>query len=325
MEQVNLDDFDREVNCTFKDETYSVRDNGAVFRHSRKGARKRPLDEKWMFGRADEKRGYMYISSIMVHQIVATAYHGPRPSKEHVVDHIDTNKRNNRPENLHWVTRLENILLNPITRYRVEIAYGSIENFFADPSKPLHGHLDPDFKFMRTVTKKQAAAYYRNLLDMAKSGRMPSGRGLGEWIYRISDKQHVEKQEPDMIESLTPGAIQKNWKTPSEFPLCPSDTGATALVKYRERLKEGEVFARDKYGESKVVSAEFSERRVELIVLCNKPGVKDWNLARISVDGQLFIHENLGSFFRLDGATKHYTLERGLEWEGGDTFDDYVR
>ena len=50
---------------------------------------------------------------------MATAFHGEPPTKEHVVDHIDTNKQNNRPENLRWVTRLENILLNPITAKRI--------------------------------------------------------------------------------------------------------------------------------------------------------------------------------------------------------------
>ena len=137
MKQVHLDCFDREVTCTYRGETYRVRDNGAVFRRRREGARLRPLDEKWTFGRADKKRGYMYISSILVHRIVATAFHGPQPSKDHVVDHIDTNRRNNRPENLRWVTRLENILLNPITARRVEIAYGSIENFLSNPDQPI--------------------------------------------------------------------------------------------------------------------------------------------------------------------------------------------
>ena len=42
----------------------------------------------------------MEIASERVHRIVATVFHGDSPTSEHVVDHIDTNKRNNRPENL---------------------------------------------------------------------------------------------------------------------------------------------------------------------------------------------------------------------------------
>ena len=56
--------------------------------------------------------------------------------------------------------------------------------------------------------------------------QLPSGGSLGEWVYRSQTEQYVEEPEPDdLIESRTPGAIQKNWKTPSEFPLCPSEIG----------------------------------------------------------------------------------------------------
>ncbi len=325
MEQIDIDHFEKEVTCAFKEETYSVRDNGAVFRHRKEGKRKRPLDEQWTFGRPSEKRGYMYISSTVVHQIVATAFHGENPTKDHVVDHIDTNKRNNRPENLRWVTRLDNILSNPISRRRVEIAYGSIENFLKNPAQPLPGKLDQNFDWMRTVTKKEAEESYKRLLDWAKSGRNPSGGNLDEWLYNPGSEKQVEGLEPDrLIESVTPGALQKNWKTPSEFPLCPSDVGPDALADYLKGLKEGEVFARNQYGESKVVLTALSESSDELLVVCNNPqGIKEWSLAQVSIDDQFFVHESRGTFFTLEGATKQFTLAQGLEWEGGDSIDDY--
>jgi hypothetical protein len=64
MKCVHLDRFDREVTCTYRGETYRVRDNGAVLRRLRDRARRRPLDEKWTFGRANKKRGYMHVASI---------------------------------------------------------------------------------------------------------------------------------------------------------------------------------------------------------------------------------------------------------------------
>ena len=88
----------------------------------------------------------MGISAHKVHRIIATAFHGEPPTKGHVVDHIDTNRRNNRPQNLRWVTRLENILLNPISAKRVEYLYGSIEEFLADPRNPKNDSLTPDFE-----------------------------------------------------------------------------------------------------------------------------------------------------------------------------------
>lgn len=43
-----------------------------------------------------------------VHDLVCTAFHGPRPLG-HNVNHKDTNRQNNRADNLEWVTQKENI------------------------------------------------------------------------------------------------------------------------------------------------------------------------------------------------------------------------
>jgi len=76
--------------CRYKDEHYSVRDNGAVLRNAPNNKRTRPTDNKWTFGKPNKKTGYMEIASVRVHRIVATTFHGVPPTKEHVVDHKDT-------------------------------------------------------------------------------------------------------------------------------------------------------------------------------------------------------------------------------------------
>jgi hypothetical protein len=91
--------------CHYKNEHYSVRDIGAVLRHAPDNKRIRPADNKWTFGKPNSKTGYLENASVRIHRIVATAFHGEAPTKEHVIDHIDTNKQNNRPNNLRWVTR----------------------------------------------------------------------------------------------------------------------------------------------------------------------------------------------------------------------------
>ena len=103
---VDINNFKEEKKCDYKDRTYSVRDNGSVYRHQKEGSRPAPLDNKWTFGKKDEKTGYMMIAGVRVHQIVATAFHGTPEYPTMVVDHIDTNRCNNRPENLRWLTRL---------------------------------------------------------------------------------------------------------------------------------------------------------------------------------------------------------------------------
>lgn len=112
----------------------------------KKNRRIRPTDNKWTFGKLNKRTGYLEIASVRIHRIVATAFHGKPSSKLLVVDHIDTNKHNNRPENLRWVTRLENVLLNPITLRRVELICGSAEAFLAD-----HQNLGTNSKTQTTM------------------------------------------------------------------------------------------------------------------------------------------------------------------------------
>lgn len=114
MEKIN--DYEEERLCIYKGEHYRVRDNGAVMRITPDGKKPRSLDSVWTFGKKSPTNGYMTIGNHRVHIIVATAFYGPNDSRVYVVDHIDTNRCNNRVENLRWLTKLENILLNEITR-----------------------------------------------------------------------------------------------------------------------------------------------------------------------------------------------------------------
>ena len=43
-----------------------------------------------------------------VHQLICEAFHGPKPTPEHIVLHLDEDPSNNVPGNLRWGTRKEN-------------------------------------------------------------------------------------------------------------------------------------------------------------------------------------------------------------------------
>ncbi len=322
---VQLDFFETENSCAYRGEEYLVRDNGAVFRRSRFNKRKRPLDEIWTFGTPSKSDGYMAVANHKVHRIVAIAFHGPPPSKAHVVDHIDTNRRNNRPENLRWVTRLENILLNPITAKRVEYHYGSIENFLANPNELQNGTLTKDFEWMRTVTPAEAEYSKKRLLAWAQSDQPSNGGNLGDWIFGRSVAQEKKEALERLVVSKTPGALQRFWNVPAEFPACPPVSEEKPLEAYFDRLKIGEIFAISPFGQTTVEKTAMSSDGTALFVFGGQGGssIKPWSLARVTVEDGSFVHESCGTFFEFDGADKQFTLAQGLPWEGGDTIDDY--
>jgi HNH endonuclease len=327
-------DFCQEIECTYKDERYSARDNGAVLRHPRDSNRPRPTDNNWTFGKPNRKTGYMEIATARVHRIVATAFHGKPPTKEHVVDHIDTNKRNNRPENLRWVTRLENVLLNPITAKRIMLTCGSIEAFLADPSKFRDKFQEPNYNWMCTVSIQEAQTSLERLLAWAKSDKLPSGGTLGKWIFDRSTSQKQDKETipdfpdfPDLIKAKTINAAQRDWRTPSEFPCCPQTFTNEPLSDYAKNLITGSIFCRNDIYSNLVSKRAISNDRQSIYVISVSTEIEDtikpWGLAKITYENGMFIHTSLHNFFTPEGAEKQYSLAQGIEWTGGDSIDDY--
>ena len=197
------EEYTQEVECVYKEETYKVRDNGAIMRLPKNG-KVRPSDNNWTFGRKNQKNGYLFFgSNVRVHQIVATAFHGEPDDPQKVVDHKDTNRCNNRPENLQWVTKLENILLNENTRSKIEFLCGSIEKFLENPQL-LNSHLqhDRNFEWMITVTKEEAAntlLHWKELFSNQQNAIRANSMGLGEFMYETSKPQKkVEYSQPQI-------------------------------------------------------------------------------------------------------------------------------
>lgn len=324
---VDITEFNREEKCNYKKESYSVRDNGAVLRHSRVGKRSRKYDGTWTFGKLNIRTGYLEIASVRIHRIVATAFFGDPPMNKNLVDHKDTNKQNNRPENLRWVSKLENILLNPITMKRIETTCEcSIEDFLAAPSKYRHKFSDPNFSWMRTVSEEQAKNCLQSLLDWAKSDKKSKGGSLGEWIYNSRGRQYQLGQQKgdreNKIQSLTPNAIQTNWKIPSEFPCCPTEPSTGSIQLYFTNLKVGKIFSQNPKVTSIVSDFAISDDNSTIWIVCENKGLKPWSLAKVTIENSLFVHNSIGSYFKKDGAEKYFTLAQGLEWTGGEVFDD---
>ena len=315
-------------------------------RHPKKGCRIRPLDNKWTFGTKNENNGYMFFASnIRVHQVVASAFWGHKKSEGMVVDHKDTNRCNNRAENLHWVTKLENVLNNPITRRRIINICGSIAAFLDNPALLRESTADPNFTWMRTVSEEEAAKCKSNLERWSNEDAdfvsTSQGKGIGEWIYKDfpsvnirHDWSHLSTQMPSayeeeeeralplLVESLTSNAVQEDWRTPTEFPLCPTDI--LSLETYYSSLEKGKVFSSNTYGTNSIMEFAISDDRKRLCVATHNPeGFKQWYITYVYILNDKYIHKNGGSFFEENGALKTITLFQGKEWTGGDCIDDY--
>ena len=327
---IDVSHFEIQVDCYYKSDLYSVRDNGAVFRHAREDKPFRKLDNQWTFGTLNNN-GYLLTSSEVVHRIVAYAFLGEPPNPGYIIDHIDTNRQNNRPKNLRWLTKLENILNNPITLKRIIFHCGSIEAFLENPAilKEYVGK-DPNFEWMRAVTPEEAKTSWNRLKNWAKreDGSSPSKSDrLGEWIFSNDSDKIPTPENQDFVVSKTPNAIQKNWKTPSEFPLCPQLSSARAIEVYFNNLKIGLVFSSNKYSDSIVEDFAVSEDKTSFWIISrssDSQAIRPWSLAQVTFENGVFVHQNLGSFFKRDGAEKEFTLAQGLEWTGGGTFDDFA-
>ena len=311
---VNINDYNEIKECNYKGEHYSARDNGAIMRHQREGLRKRKFDEVWSFGAPNIATGYMDFCGERVHRIVATAFHGPAPSEQHVIDHIDTNRQNNRPENLRWLTKLENILNNEITRKKVELICGSIEAFLENPAL-LYGHEseDKNFSWMRNVTKEEARISLEKLTEWAKTATKPKGGSIGEWVFQDKPRagvnpairfdepiipEMIEDEEPEPLktQSFTPNAIQLNWKYPVHFPCCPQHYSGNPLDTYMANLEEGKVFSTNDYGDSNILRFGMPQPDC-LWVMCNiRIGFKTHAFTKITFKDGIFYHENKGVY-----------------------------
>lgn len=356
---VDLNDFALEIRCQYKDRIYSVRDNGSVLRYPKENARPAPLDNKWTFGKKDEKTGYMMIAGVRIHQIVATAFHGTPEHSTMVVDHIDTNRCNNRPENLRWLTRLENALNNPYTRKKIIFLCGSLEAFINDPSILRQSESEPNISWMRTVSKEEAAKCRKHLDRwLQEDGKVKQfvgdRKGIGEWIYednyydgfkrteglnwitKESNKSYaqqmaeieaenirIHKEQLALKDSLTPGAKQLHWKTPTEFPLCPRVLSDSPMQEYLTNLVKEKTFCQNSLYHSEVIKAELSIDKSHIAVLTTASGVTHFALTEIRYDDGFFIHESIRTFFSEEGAEKYYTLSLGKEWTGGDVLEDF--
>lgn len=317
-----IDEYTKEIICNYKKETYSVRDNGAVMRHSREVGRKRQQDNIWTFGKID-KRGYFVISSVPVHRIIATAFLGEAPSKNHVVDHINTNRQDNSPENLRWVTRLENIILNPITCKKLMFKTGKTIDYILQYIEILHNiDFETDLRWMKTVTKEESKNCYDNLLLLAeKSGISKTERRgkIGEWIFQRSNIYNYSKEKKkDYLKTKIKDSDAKN------YPCFPIGDEEHSLEEYFNNLENGSVFLKTNYSEYLIQEkAMYNDSIIIRTKSSDDNAVKPFAVSIITFKNNQFSHTLYRTTFEEESSKKYFIEQQGKKWTGGPVFDDY--
>jgi hypothetical protein len=304
---VEVSDFLVEKECNFKGERYLVRDNGAVLRCAREGARSRSKDNYWTFGDENKQNPYLHLCNARVHRIVATAFHGAPPDPNYVVDHIDNNCRNNRPENLRWLTRLENTLLNPTTRKKIEYLCGSVEAFLENPNILNDMNLSPEYSWMRRVTKEEAQAcktrmeLFANCNTLKKTNTKRSSKSFTKRALKPLHKWEAGLVgEPGLDFADTPWCAQYMWDRKLKLPLCPDVFWKDPIQCYFESLKIGSIFAhiekQDSIVEFTIEDFDIVTPGHSFIVMC-KTNKSTWATIGVQMNKkQHFIHFLIGLF-----------------------------
>jgi hypothetical protein len=138
--------------------------------------------------------GYYYITlsknskneTLAVHRIVAMAFLD-KPNEKNHIDHINTNRLDNRVENLKWCTRLENAR-NPITRQNVILAHKN-ESYLkkAQMAKIISGKAKIVYKY--SVENKYIESY-ESISNAARSIRNTNFKSVRARISLVLDKEN---------------------------------------------------------------------------------------------------------------------------------------
>lgn len=309
------EDYEKEVRCTYDGRNYLVRDNGAIFRIARNPSRMSKWDEVWTFG-VKAQNGYKFLGgTVRVHRVVCTAFYGPAPRPDMVVDHKDTNRCNNRPENLQWVYRLENSLKNPNTRRRIIFHCGSIEAFIRNPSLLRDKVAQTDTSWMRPVTKDEAEACLAHLKEweqMDEMAKSSSGEGIGEWIFQPKNRGRSISSFSISPHSELDDYYRKQCNSPmwecrvlnhteaALFPSAPSvsTSESSVIEEYAQNLQPGTDYILSRYYKLIVSEVKSFDGGSKLRILAERTPAQSigWYVFEIWTDGEALYHKKIGSF-----------------------------
>ncbi len=325
MTNTDIDNFKKETTCIYKDEQYSVRDNGAVLRHSRETGRKRKDDDIWTFGTSVDDKGFYSFGNAKVQQIVATAFLGNPPNSQYVVFHKNYNKQDNKIENLAWVTKFEYHILQPQVQSQLRIVTGEnkIEKILSN-FEQYKAFLPQNLSWMRSVSQEDADKCLQKYIDLKFSTK--EEKKLLNW-NSIENRNRIKEISSELRPSLTPYAVVKGNMIPSYFLCCPKTITENPLQAYFENLKTGNTYYLNKHYSTIVLEAAFYVEKQKIIVKCEsgdgEKAIKPWSVSTITFENGVYLHTLYKTCFEKKSADKYFIILQDKEWTGGDVFDDF--
>ena len=154
-------------------------------------------------------RGYLYIGPVSIHRAVAELFI-PNPENKPCVDHINTDRADNRAENLRWVTQAENNR-NPLTRKHVsEASRGRV--FSAETRRKLseaHKGITHTEEAKRKISEahKGKPGYFKGKL-LSKEHKLK----ISEAHKGKQGKPHSEETKRKMSEALKGKPLSEETK-----------------------------------------------------------------------------------------------------------------
>jgi len=197
------ENYSRQVDCLYKGQRYSVRDNGAVKRDDGIGLFP---DDEWSFGGYDSRGLFLY-KGVSVAKVVATAFFGDAPSEAHFVDHLDEDIENNRPENLRWIDNIEYLLDSKETVEHILRRYGSIDAFVRYPSGL--GHEGKQYGRFMATSPRSVLESIEHLVELSEEKPLKSGDFYVKWINDRKAFKESLKDAPE--EEITQEQFRCAW------------------------------------------------------------------------------------------------------------------
>ena len=112
----------------------------------------------------------------------------------------------------------------------------------------------------------------------------------------FSIENQIEEREPMRTQSLTPNAVQLDWKNPVTFPCCPQQFSGNPLESYMANLKEGAIFSTNNYGDSSVLRFGMPQPDCLWVMCSIRIAFKTHAFTKITFKDGIFYHENMGVF-----------------------------